>query len=292
MELWSRGPHRATQPGYSSSNMGTASGKNTSGDGEPESGVGLTKPYSSDTPQSEHKNISHEHTGNTERNSAHRADKHNSDKENIARDRCYRLTTVCAVLLSVLLLTASTVMWIKCINLTIEKDQVRTSYNNLTIERDHLLTSYNNLPIERDQLQISNKNPTMERAQFFTKQGWRFFNSSLYYIFTEQKSWTESRQNCRERGTDLVIINSKEEQEFINKLLSSSEAWIGLSDRVREGEWKWVDDTPLSTRFWGREEPNSYAEDEDCAAHVSSFNWADLSCNKKLMWICEKTISY
>ncbi|KAG7313926.1 hypothetical protein KOW79_022422 [Hemibagrus wyckioides] len=77
-------------------------------------------------------------------------------------------------------------------------------------------------------------------------------------------TWTESRQDCRGRGADLVIINNKEEQEFISKLLGIRKAWIGLNDRDKEEEWKWVDDTRLSTGYWGRGEPNSKAGDEDC----------------------------
>lgn len=42
--------------------------------------------------------------------------------------------------------------------------------------------------------------------------GWMYFDSSLYYISTEEKNWNDSRQDCKERGIDLVIINSKEEQ--------------------------------------------------------------------------------
>lgn len=43
------------------------------------------------------------------------------------------------------------------------------------------------------------------------KRRWQTFGSSIYY-FSMRKSWTESRQDCREKEADLVIIDSQEEQ--------------------------------------------------------------------------------
>ncbi|KAM9449840.1 uncharacterized protein Hap1MRO34_022301 [Clarias gariepinus] len=142
-------------------------------------------------------------------------------------------------------------------NLTIKRDQLQTRNNNLTIERDQLQTSYNNLTIERDKLQTCN-NPSKEREQcqsdymlgikckqlYVNKQGWGFSSSSIYSISTEKKSWTESRQDCIKRGADLVIINSREEQDFIIKQLGvSKEAWIGLRKDDTKKKWKWLDST-------------------------------------------------
>lgn len=45
-----------------------------------------------------------------------------------------------------------------------------------------------------------------------TDEGWVYFNQSFYYISSINKSWQASRDDCLQRGADLVIINSKEEQ--------------------------------------------------------------------------------
>ncbi|XP_072526876.1 uncharacterized protein [Salminus brasiliensis] len=246
-------------------------------------------------------------------------------------NRFYRLAAVCLGLLCVLLLTAITVLWIKFNNLTIGKKQLQTNYTNLTIERDQLQTSNTNLTIERDQLQTSNTNLTIERDQLQTsytnltverdqlqtsvtnltaekKQlqiereevlrgllvlGWHYFNSSLYSITTVKNSWSGSRQACQSKGADLVIINSRKEQDYINKTFLRTEAWIGLTDIQTEGVWKWVDGSALTTEFWWPGEPNDYGN-EDCAltgfkySTSDTLTWADAPCGHIAVGLCER----
>ncbi|XP_038854989.1 CD209 antigen-like protein D [Salvelinus namaycush] len=122
--------------------------------------------------------------------------------------------------------------------------------------------------------------------------GWKKFECSWYFLSNEEKTWGESRQDCLERGADLVIINSKEEQEFL--FTFKKRVWIGLTDRETEKTWKWVDGTPLTTEYWNDKQPDSEdpSGEEDCVEIHKDWTplkaWNDMSCDRKLNWICEK----
>ncbi|KAM9450008.1 perlucin-like protein isoform 1-T2 [Clarias gariepinus] len=171
--------------------------------------------------------------------------------------RCHRLPAVCVVLLCVLLLTAVTVLWI----LNMKNNQLQTKNNSIQNETDTL--------------------------------GWKY-NSSFYYFSTEKKNWTESRQDCIERGADLVIINSREENESITDHLVGDRTWIGLSDSETEGKWKWVNGTELTngTGYWYEGQPNDYDNNEDCGVlwnYPDRKGWNDAPCTREFWWICETT---
>ncbi|XP_076125902.1 C-type lectin domain family 4 member E-like [Alosa pseudoharengus] len=107
--------------------------------------------------------------------------------------------------------------------------------------------------------------------------GWKSFQSSLYFFSIEDRNWTMSRKDCRQRGADLVIINSKEEQEFISARFRDT--WIGLTDSEIEGEWK----------FWMENEPNNADKGEDCVKTYGK-QWNDAPCSLDLRWTCERQI--
>ncbi|XP_030643635.1 CD209 antigen-like protein C [Chanos chanos] len=179
-----------------------------------------------------------------------------------------------------------------------ERDRLNTSNSNLRNERDQLNTSNGNLRKERDQLQTNNTNLIKERdnlkqqmSDLKHSEQWKKFRSQHYFISTEEKSWSESRQDCRNRGADLVIINSKEEQLFLTS--QSTRAWIGLSDIDTEGKWKWVDGRALSTGYWMPGEPNDAGGGEDCGELLPTLpdplkNWNDLPCGAARKYICKK----
>ncbi|XP_036439679.1 CD209 antigen-like protein E [Colossoma macropomum] len=198
-------------------------------------------------------------------------------ESNTLGSRNHRLAAVRLGLLCVLLLTAITLPWFM---FTAERDNLQTSYTKMTTDRDQLQK-------ERDGLERK----LSELERIISQQEWIFFNSSLYHISTKEKSWDESRQFCRERGADLLIINSREEQDFIYKFRRGQWAWIGLTYKDRERVWRWVDSSALTTGFWSRGEATGsglcvvtgYGPD-------AVLNWNNYYCEREYIWICEKRV--
>uniref|UniRef100_A0A3P9AVV2 C-type lectin domain-containing protein n=1 Tax=Maylandia zebra TaxID=106582 RepID=A0A3P9AVV2_9CICH len=126
-----------------------------------------------------------------------------------------------------------------------------------------------------------------------SSQAMHVFYDDVSNISSEPKSWEESRQNCRQKGADLMIINSREEQNFVNQF--KKHLWIGLTDSETEGTWKWVDGTQTTTSYWnqGNKEPNGGTW-QNCG-EIDNYNiedsWNDAPCSNRQFWICEKRVS-
>uniref|UniRef100_A0A672QEH8 Si:ch73-343l4.8 n=1 Tax=Sinocyclocheilus grahami TaxID=75366 RepID=A0A672QEH8_SINGR len=171
--------------------------------------------------------------------------------------RCLVWITVGLGLICVLLLVF---IILQHITITAERDLIK-SYKN-TAEKfnqtiNSLQDSYTDLMTEKHQLQnifssLSQKNLELETElrnvsgrglyksiyMYCTLISKMIFVCYEFYISDEEKSWSDSRQYCRDRGGDLVIINTEEKQRFISSFIKQS-VWIGLSDTENEGVLKW-----------------------------------------------------
>ncbi|KAI5935533.1 C-type lectin domain family 17, member A isoform X1 [Manis javanica] len=131
----------------------------------------------------------------------------------------------------------------------------------------------------------------LDCARITCPEGWLSFEGKCYYFSQSPKSWYEARMFCQENYSHLVIISSFAEQNFVAKAHGSPRVyWLGLSDINREGDWRWLDGSPVTLSFWGPEEPNNI-QDEDCASMDKGGTWNDLSCDKTTYWICERKCS-
>ncbi|ROL52041.1 CD209 antigen [Anabarilius grahami] len=183
-------------------------------------------------------------------------------------------------------------------DLTAEKSQLKNNFNSLSQKKLELETRVNSLTAEKSQLQrsfdsLSQKNLELESkvtslSDELTREASKF---GFFFISSELKNWSESRQYCRDRGADLVIINTEEKQRFISSVIKEN-VWIGLSDIETEGRMIWVDNSPLNRGFWCKDQPDDYEGNEDCVELFPTKgpvnNWNDVSCSHKRKAFCEK----
>jgi hypothetical protein len=116
----------------------------------------------------------------------------------------------------------------------------------------------------------------------FTNQ--QNYNGHSYYRSTGVATWTTARTNCSNMGGHLVTITSSGEQSFIYSLWPSG--WIGLTDEVTEGTWRWVTGETYSYKNWNSGEPNN-SGNEDYVQFVSNGRWNDLNNNNNLAYVLE-----
>jgi hypothetical protein len=116
----------------------------------------------------------------------------------------------------------------------------------------------------------------------FTNQ--QNYNGHSYYRSTGTATWTTARSNCAAMGGYLVTITTSAEQSFIFNIWPSG--WIGLTDEVNEGTWRWVTGETYSYKNWNSGEPNN-AGNEDYVQFVSNGRWNDLPNNVSLPYVLE-----
>ncbi|XP_077872002.1 C-type lectin domain family 4 member A-like [Ictidomys tridecemlineatus] len=134
-------------------------------------------------------------------------------------------------------------------------------------------------------------NSTMKgKAWSCCPKNWKSFSFSCYFISSKQRSWKESQENCSTMEAHLVVISSKEEQDFLTwNLNKSHDYFVGLSDPKGQRHWQWIDQTPYNqnTMFWHPGEPNRVQERCVVLNYRKQWGWNDIFCAHVQSSICE-----
>ncbi|XP_072304766.1 macrophage mannose receptor 1-like [Eucyclogobius newberryi] len=128
--------------------------------------------------------------------------------------------------------------------------------------------------------------------------GWQSFGGSCYWLVNSislMATWNEASTECYGLRGHLLIINSQEEQFFINEKLPDFQGkipdiWVGLSDMYQDGEFKWVDTSPIDFSNFAPGFPKNTEDIRDCGQiYTVNGNWETTNCFKRLGYICERT---
>ncbi len=81
-----------------------------------------------------------------------------------------------------------------------------------------------------------------------------------YQIVTGSFTWHQAKADAESKGGRLAVLDTQAKISQANTLLTSAGwwpfLWIGLTDNVTEGDWRWLNGTPLSANNWNPGEPN------------------------------------
>ncbi|XP_036931001.1 C-type lectin domain family 4 member E-like isoform X3 [Acanthopagrus latus] len=228
-----------------------------------------------------------------------------ADEKANKRDGHFRQLACCVGILCVVLLLAIIGVCVyKNQKLKTQNQQLETQNQQLETKMKTLNETLQETETERNELNVSRAQWSIDqycpikgavRQCKSCQAGWRHDESRCYVIIDErppeQKTWAGAQAVCKEKISDLAVINNATEKQYISGISWNrpgiSGYWIGL--RVVDGKWTWVDGSNLTDISWIQ--PATPTEGH-CAISVTdnipNNGLKSVSCSEMNAWICEK----
>ncbi|XP_046279907.1 C-type lectin domain family 12 member B [Marmota monax] len=171
------------------------------------------------------------------------------------------------------------------------------------------LSNHRNLPVEEEFLKSQISNLLKRQGQIAIKlcreliihtsdhkcnpcpKTWQWYQESCYYFtVNKEKTWSNSREDCIEKNSTLLKIDSLEEKNFLmsQPLPMISFFWLGLSWHPSDGNWLWEDGSVPSPYLFSNNELSQINGSKGCA-YFQRGNIYVSRCSAEISWICEKT---
>ncbi|KAK3607800.1 hypothetical protein CHS0354_031301 [Potamilus streckersoni] len=118
-----------------------------------------------------------------------------------------------------------------------------------------------------------------------------------YQIVDRPTRWPQAFNICRNDGGMLAVIESAEEQLFIQGQIQSKSfklegLWLGADTLHPVEQRTWINGENFSYTNWAPNQPDNRASEENCAEiYAQTLNglWNDLPCTYLIGYICENT---
>jgi uncharacterized repeat protein (TIGR02543 family) len=117
-----------------------------------------------------------------------------------------------------------------------------------------------------------------------------------FQIIEGSYTWHEAKADAEARGGRLAALDTRSKIDSVDFLMISSNhpnCWIGLTDEIDEGTWKWINGTSLATSQWASGQPDrSGTEDHAGYYHYPTPNtWHDMPAWFRLGYVLERLTS-
>ncbi|MEO1621780.1 MAG: C-type lectin domain-containing protein, partial [Cyanobacteria bacterium J06632_3] len=89
-----------------------------------------------------------------------------------------------------------------------------------------------------------------------------YYNGKLY-LLSNVGNWEATQAEAASLGGNLVTINDAAEEQWLKSTFGNERLWIGLTDKVSEGQFEWISGETSTYRNWLAGEPNNSGGNED-----------------------------
>lgn len=126
---------------------------------------------------------------------------------------------------------------------------------------------------------------------------WDSFENSCFFFSKAALNWHDARDWCQAHQSQLLILTTDKDWDFVYSHSVGTFFWIGLTDQT--GKWEWVNGTPytIERRRWRPGQPDNWTDHglgegaEDCAHLHADGKLNDMHCSQRLRFICHKHMS-
>ncbi|XP_066108710.1 C-type lectin domain family 7 member A-like [Saccopteryx bilineata] len=117
------------------------------------------------------------------------------------------------------------------------------------------------------------------------QEKWSCCGKDCYYFSREEKTWDRSVKSCKDLGSSLIKIDSKEKQNFIQSKINYN-FWVGLHRKGAAPKWLWLDNSTISRKLNFLQTMS----DGKCG-HIKPEAIVTAACSREFKFICEKQFS-
>ncbi|XP_063420922.1 C-type mannose receptor 2-like [Mytilus trossulus] len=160
---------------------------------------------------------------------------------------------------------------------------------------------------ERDSTKECKVGMSMCHAKTMREIGWTFlrrgnaYKNKVFFYFGNAVPWLDAQGYCGNFGMRLATVSNSDENDFLKSLTTqSSGVWLGGSDLLKEGYWKWDKPTRSITYYdWGFyngiPQPNGLFN-QNCLTYGISdpleteYTWDDQNCLDSYPYLCERIV--